>query len=149
MHAARGELFSSARVVVNVKGSKLKFTFCTQFGKYHCELTSRCEWRTPSTTFLSTTSVPTTAVLMGLGYFLHAACTTVSQGWLKGKQKCHIHLIVSNKLITQCVKNYFYLKNGRKEIFITTSDQRSHFFSRLFVYFFCCDVSSICATIAD
>ena len=48
-------------------------TDCAHCGKPHMELTSRCVCRTPSTTFLSTTSVPITAGFIGFGYFLHAA----------------------------------------------------------------------------
>lgn len=55
----------------------------THLGNPHFELTSLCVCKIPSTTFLSTTSVPITAGFIGFGYFLQAACATVSQGWLK------------------------------------------------------------------
>ena len=53
-----------------------------QFGKPHSEVINRWVLRTPDSTLRSTTSMPTTAGFMGLGYFLHAAETTVSHGWL-------------------------------------------------------------------
>lgn len=58
-------------------------TACAHRGKNHFELTSLWVISTPSTTFLSTTSVPITAGFIGLGYFRHAACATVSHGWLQ------------------------------------------------------------------
>lgn len=67
--------------VRNYRYSKL--TAWAHLGKYHLELTSLWVCRTPSTTFRSMTSVPITAGLWGLGYFLHAAVATVSQGWLR------------------------------------------------------------------
>lgn len=62
-------------------------TAWAHLGKYHLELTSRCVCKTPSTTVLSTTSVPITAGLWGFGYFLQAAVATVSQGWLQLKNQ--------------------------------------------------------------
>lgn len=61
-------------------------TVCAQLGRPHRELMRRWVCRTPPTTFLSITSVPTTAGLWGLGYFRHTAWVTVSQGWLWGKR---------------------------------------------------------------
>lgn len=57
-----------------------KLTAWAHLGKYHIELTNLCVCNTPSTTCLSTTSVPMTAGLWGLGYFLQAAVATVSHG---------------------------------------------------------------------
>ena len=50
-----------------------KLTACAHFGKPHLLETSLCVCKTPSTTFLSMTSVPITAGFIGFGYFLHAA----------------------------------------------------------------------------
>lgn len=58
-------------------------TVCAHRGKYHVDPTNRCVTNTPFTTLRSITSIPTTAGFIGLGYFLHAACATVSHGWLK------------------------------------------------------------------
>lgn len=62
-------------------------TVCAHRGKYHVDPTNRCVTNTPFTTLRSITSIPTTAGFIGLGYFLHAACATVSHGWLKIDEK--------------------------------------------------------------
>merc|ERR1719219_2407118 len=49
---------------------------------------------TPSTTFLSPTSVPTTAWLIGLGYFCHCPVVTVSQLWLNTCSDVQILMMV-------------------------------------------------------
>lgn len=58
-------------------------TDCAHRGKYQVDPTSRCVCKTPFTTWRSITSVPITAGFIGFGYFLHAACATVSHLWLQ------------------------------------------------------------------
>lgn len=50
-----------------------------QFGKLHSDRMSLLDLSIPLETFLSKTSIPTTAVVIGLGYFFKLALTTVSQ----------------------------------------------------------------------
>lgn len=73
-------------------------TDCAQRGKYHVDPTNRCVSNTPFSTLRSITSIPTTAGFIGFGYFLHAACATVSHGWLKEKELklCYLLLASNN-----------------------------------------------------
>lgn len=73
MQAQRAMMTTRAMAPLKVELRSAKLTLCAQVGKYQRELTSLWVWRTPSTTVRSTTSVPMTAVFMGLGYFRHAA----------------------------------------------------------------------------
>ena len=58
-----------------------------QEGKPHLVLMSLWLFKTPfSSTYLSTTSIPSTAGLNGLGYFLQAALATVSHECLKNNK---------------------------------------------------------------
>lgn len=82
-------------------------------GRPHRELMSLCVCKTPFTTRRSTTSVPTTAGLWGLGYFLHTACVTVSHGWLKIKENQIAEAVkvkVQVLLRQTCISKYLQVK---------------------------------------
>ena len=66
-----------------------------QLGRPHSVVINLWVLSTPDSTFRSTTSIPTTAGFIGLGYFLQAADTTVSQGWLQEKHVLSLHLFVT------------------------------------------------------
>lgn len=68
-------------IELNLKNTS-SLTDCVHRGKYHVEPTKRCVCNTPLIIWRSTTSVPITAGFIGFGYFRHAACATVSHGWL-------------------------------------------------------------------
>ena len=71
----------------NIKYSDvLKHTERAHEGNPHSDVTNLWVMRLPLTTFRSITSVHITAGFIGFGYFLHAACTTVSHGWLKNEK---------------------------------------------------------------
>lgn len=82
-----------------VKFDVVSLTDCVHRGKYHVDPTKRCVCNTPFTTFRSTTSVPMTAGFIGLGYFLQAACATVSHGWLLKVKREKQSLIICLMLI--------------------------------------------------
>ena len=63
-------------------------TFVTQSGQPHSVLSNLWIFSFPDgSTVLSIVSIPTTLGFMGLGYFCHAAWTTVSHGWLNKSLK--------------------------------------------------------------
>lgn len=81
--------FSNSFQNFKVNNRWFKLTDCAHLGKYQVDPTKRCVCNMPFTTLRSMTSVPITAGFIGLGYFLHAACATVSQGWLEIKMECN------------------------------------------------------------
>lgn len=100
--------------IVYITNNCKKLTACAHLGKYHFELTKRCVTKTPSTTCRSTTSVPIIDGVIGFGYFRHAACATVSHGWLQKLKKLFIislkiHMKINISLLIIKKRNFWII----------------------------------------